>query len=70
MARMPNDARPGEQATACRRFFDAMKGGIPVNGQTVSEAEGVPREKQEDGIFALDGKGNPIRLEVPDDADD
>lgn len=38
--------------------------------KTVYEAEGVPQEKPEDGIFALDGKGRPIRLEVPDDADD
>ena len=38
--------------------------------ETVYEAEGAPQEKQEDGVFALDGKGNPIRLEVPDDADD
>lgn len=36
---------------------------------TVLEAEGTPDEKQEDGIFALDGKGRPIRMEVPDDDD-
>lgn len=33
------------------------------------EAEGVPEELQTDGVFVLDGKGNPIRLEVPDDDD-
>ena len=37
--------------------------------KTIYETEGIPEEKQEDSIFALDGKGNPIRTEVPDDDD-
>ena len=40
-----------------------------INPNAAFEVEGTPDEKQEDGIFALDGKGNPIRLEVPDDDD-
>jgi len=40
-----------------------------MNTDPKFEAEGIPEEKQIDGVFALDGKGNPIRLEVPDDDD-
>lgn len=40
-----------------------------INPTADFEIEGIPEEKQEDGIFALDGKGRPIRLEVPDDDD-
>lgn len=56
-----------------RRFLYAMKGGLHmdknINPTADFEIEGIPEEKQEDGIFALDGKGRPIRLEVPDDDD-
>lgn len=33
------------------------------------EREDAQEEKPEDGIWALDGKGRPIRVEVPDDDD-
>jgi len=33
------------------------------------EIEGIPEDEQRDGIFVPDGKGRPIRLEVPDDDD-
>lgn len=34
------------------------------------ESEGVPTEPQEDSIWVLNGRGELVRLEVPDDAGD
>lgn len=38
-----------------------------VNDKAIFEAEGAPSENQRDSVFALDGRGRPVKQEVPDD---
>ena len=41
-----------------------------MNPEIVLENEGEPEEPQSDSVFVLDGRGDPVKLEVPDDEND